>query len=109
MTPDKAAKQVYEITQLDCDTPHESEVFHVHYLTDEKMPSPDSLNATADDICREAFSSYVGIADTESSLSLWWLTPTVDSWEQQGDRRITCAVEDENLTPLIGSVKDSRL
>lgn len=77
---------------LDCDEPHSYEVFASLLLDDPAYPA-DTLEATAADRCRVAFSAFVGLEYDASDLTLRYVAPSGATWEQ-GDREVLCVVSD---------------
>ena len=102
-TPDGAAATVEE---FDCNQPHTGEVFYIHKLTDATRPSDDDMEKKATDACLAAFSPYVGKDYEDSSLSIVWMYPTVQTWTT-GDREIVCIATTDDDSTLNQSIKGS--
>jgi hypothetical protein len=89
---------------VDCEQPHEYEVFHVfdHEAgPDEPYPGDDALFEFADTECQPPFEEYV---DQDYQTSIWYITsitPSADTWAD-GDREIVCSLnqQDENEEPI---------
>ena len=102
-TPPTAAATVEE---FDCNQPHTGEVFYIHKLTDATRPSDDDMEKKATDACLAAFSPYVGKDYEDSSLSIVWMYPTVQTWTT-GDREIVCIATTDDDSTLNQSIKGS--
>jgi hypothetical protein len=94
---------VVSVTPVDCDQPHDKEVFAVFDYPDapDAYPGDEAVRAEAEEGCIPAFRSYVGKEFETSTLNVLYLTPTADTW-RQGDKEITCTLlapnEGEKLT-----------
>lgn len=99
-----------ELPGLPCSEPHDNEVFHIFNYpasSDAPFPGDAELLDWGLDTCIGAFESYVGTSYLRSRLDVAPLIPTIDSWEDQGDREIVCGLYDLTLAKLVGSMKDS--
>jgi hypothetical protein len=85
---------------VDCDDPHDSEVYAVLQVDGDDFPGVDEVERQADDGCRAAFEDFVGIASGQSRYMFAALVPTRQSWIAGGDRSIVCriALVDESGT-----------
>lgn len=88
---DEYDEDVYTVTVVPCDEPHNGEVFHETQLDDATFPGEDEVFARADDVCFEAFEPWVGTSYDDSFLDFTYYAPSEDSWDY-GDRLITCVV-----------------
>jgi hypothetical protein len=59
--------------------------------------------------CLARFESFVGRDYDSSSLDIATLFPSYESWHQQSDREVVCAVYDIDGKKLAGSVQGMRL
>lgn len=83
-----------QTTVVDCELPHDAEVFAVVRqgdAEDAEFPGEDALRDQADEECFSRFEDFVGIAYEESVLDIATLWPTEGAWAD-GDRTITCVV-----------------
>jgi len=97
--------EVTKLPVVPCDQPHEGEVFAEKTLAD--TDSPDSASSTAEDFCVAQFEEFVGVPyDSETTLDVTSLYPTLTSWEQ-GDRLIQCIVYDKD-GGVTGTLKGSK-
>ncbi len=103
--PDGAVDEVTDLPLVDCEEPHDNEVYAATELPDGDFPGPDQTLALAEDRCLPAFEPYVGQPYEASELFATWLVPTEGSW-QDGDREIVCVLFDDP-GPLKGSMEDS--
>lgn len=92
---------------VDCDQPHDSEVYARVLMDDPEYPGEEATIAAADDACRSEFERFVGIPSSDSIYSFASLYPTENSWSG-GDREILCrlALVDETgaVTRVTGSL-----
>jgi Septum formation len=96
-----------EITSLPgvpCSEPHDNEAFAVFDVTIATYPAGDGMWDLATNSCMERFESFVGKDYESSSLDIFTLYPTSESWKQN-DREVVCAVYDVNANKLVGSAK----
>lgn len=83
--------QVSEVEFVPCDQPHDYEVY-----AELELPAgdyPTDVDAQAETYCTEQFTSFVGVSFDESTLSLTYFTPTMDSWGE-GDHLVSCIIVD---------------
>jgi hypothetical protein len=91
---------------VDCDEPHDNEVFAMPALDDGDYPGQAALDAAADERCLARFADYVGIDYGSSRYVISHLTPTPDRW-QAGDRDVVCILSDVSFASVTGSARDS--
>jgi Septum formation len=92
---------------IDCATAHDLEVFANLQVPQGNWPGSPALAAEGAASCGTAFAEYVGIPADDSALAMRYLTPGQQAWAQ-GDRTISCAVENADGSPLTGSVRGAR-
>ena len=98
---------VSTVPVVDCDKPHDSEVYAVIVMTDGEYPGDETVVQQADDGCRAEFEKFVGIPASESRYMFNALYPTEESWNG-GDREILCRVAlvtDGAIQKVTGSLK----
>lgn len=100
--------QVAQVPIVDCDQPHDNEIYHVAEITDSDFPGSDAVEAKADSECIDAFESFVGTPYDVSELAAGWLVPTEDSWAE-GDRSVVCFAYRIDLEKMNGTVEGSGL
>ncbi len=103
--PDTAADEISDVALVDCEEPHDNEVYAVAELDDGDYPGDDVVLTRAQDICLDAFEPYVAEAYATSELFATWIVPTEGSWSD-GDREVVCVLFDAD-GPLEGSMRDS--
>lgn len=96
---------VGEVTLVDCDEPHDFEVFHLVDAEDGEFPGESAVNEFADVACAAAFEGYVGRDYQSSALYISYLYPTASTW-QEGDREVVCLLRMDN-GQLTGSMRGS--
>ena len=94
-----------ELSPVACSEPHTFKV--VSALT---MPELNgeidvlAINESSSPLCESASEEYLGVPLSVSSLSVYWVRPSVESW-QQGDRSLVCMVFLPGGRDLVGSAK----
>ena len=89
-SPADADTLVDRVRVIECDEPHQMEVF-AQYELDEatEYPGGSELTFAAQDECQSRFEAYVGHSYWSSELDLTTLTPSFSTWDV-GDRTVTC-------------------
>lgn len=97
---------VSEVPIVDCDEPHDNQVFAVFVLPGTTFPGVDELRDDAVEGCSERFASYVGqdYLFSELLLSAFW--PSEASWQEVDDREVICFLYATD-GPLVGSQRGS--
>ena len=80
------------------------EAFAVFDVDVASFPGDDEIADLAFDACLERFEPFVGRDYESSSLDVYALYPTQDSWNHHNDREVVCAVFDMEANKLTGSV-----
>jgi hypothetical protein len=96
------AEEVFDVPVVPCDEPHDYEVYHDFSLPDADW-SEDDVYAGAEEGCYNQFAAFVGLSYEESVLDFSYYAPTQESWEQGGDRIVSCFVGDPS-TQTTGSL-----
>lgn len=78
---------------VDCDEPHDSELFAKLLVDESAYPGADALLAEGANRCQSAFGDFIGLPFTESTLDFTFYHPTPSSWVD-GDRSIYCMAVD---------------
>jgi Septum formation len=105
-TPD-AILDEYET--VPCTQKHLEEVFVVTNHPagpGDPFPGEAAINSFAESTCTPEFRTYVGEDFESSRLGFSYFTPDKETWPL-GDRQIVCTVDQEDGSPLRGSVKGS--
>lgn len=87
--PEVVDGQVRDVSIIDCDEPHDNEVFALIQLPEGEFPGQEAVSSQADAGCTEQFASYVGADYAVSEYFASVFSPSPESWEQ-GDRTIVC-------------------
>ncbi len=93
-TPDGSDVDTVEV--VDCETPHDSELFALIPVTENSFPGTDYLLREGGTRCQSAFDDFIGVDFTESVLDFTYYYPTPSSWVD-GDRSIYCLAHDPGL------------
>lgn len=107
---DNAASEdgtLLDVPIVDCDEPHDNEVFANWELTQPTWPGPGEAERLARQGCLESFEDWVGIPPAASELEVSVLYPTEASWEQADDRQVTCVVRRADRERLTGTTEGS--
>lgn len=100
---DIGAGQVTKVTKVDCEEPHQFEVYR-EALIESSITEFDeeAISAYAEEVCRTSLEAYIP-PDDDRGLKFKFLQPTEDSWNQaeDPDRVITCLLFDDDA-PLVG-------
>lgn len=100
--------EISSLPLVDCDKPHESEVFVTHQMAGDSFPGIAAINQESDDVCfGDSFEAFIGKSYWDSELDVWSIIPTPDSWKRQNDREITCLVYEANVHDFTGTYKGS--
>jgi hypothetical protein len=100
--------EVGDVPGVPCSKPHDNEVYAVFDVTAASFPG-DKMGEMAHEGCLARFESFVGRDYDSSSLDIATLFPSYESWHQQSDREVVCAVYDIDGKKLAGSVQGMRL
>lgn len=100
---DSLGTTVSDVPVVPCDQEHEAEIYHLFDLPDGDFPA-ETLDADAQEGCTAAFEDYFGEPYEESALSITYLTPSAESWEQD-DQEVVCIA----LTPADGATDGSEV
>ncbi len=104
---------VESVELIDCDDPHEAEVFAQFDVDPDDLPEgtgPDGypggseLTWFGQDECQDRFEDYTGESYWTSRYDVLVVTPSFSSWSE-GDRAVTCLLVDPDGGVLTGSGK----
>ncbi len=106
------------VDTIDCAEPHDLEVFALVDLSDVSIefssissyPGDNAVYEAAFEACWDEFESYVGVPYEDSVIYLDAFTPTLEGWDEQGDRIVNCVLYqvDASATELIKSTYSLR-
>lgn len=80
--------RVLTVKTVECDQAHAGEVFAVLQMPDGDFPGQAAIDAYAEK-CSPELAAYSPDAMTDTSVQLYVLYPTDETWKQ-GDRAVTC-------------------
>lgn len=103
---DPQASEIEDVTAKPCTEAHEYELYFIGSMPVGPYPADSVFEQYFAANCDPAFTTYVGKSWQESTLDIYWLIPTEDSW-RQGDRSVQCAVFDPKIARLTTSLKGS--
>ncbi len=103
--PTDTSSGILEVELVDCDDPHDNEVYLLVNLNDGPYDA-ERVDIEADAACLDAFFGYVGQVYEDSALGYFTLTPTEAGWAE-GDREVICSLYDFALKKLVGSMEGS--
>lgn len=97
--------QVDSLPGVPCADPHDNEVYAIISVDLPEFPGDDAMGELAHEKCLTKFPSFVGKDYETSSLDIYTLFPSSESWSRQDDREVVCAVYDMELEKLVGSAE----
>jgi hypothetical protein len=83
----------YDYIVVDCSAEHEEEVTSTSKLAGKEWPGDAAVDDAADERCKSAFVSYVGLELGDSRLDFDYLTPEKEDWNHSRQTLI-CLVLD---------------
>lgn len=86
-----------------CDEPHDEEVYYEFSMDDGEF-SEEAVDAASQDCVGDAYTDFVGVIWDESTLDVYPITPTQETWDQLNDRVIQCVISDP-AGPVEGTLK----
>lgn len=99
------SEYVQSLEALPCAEPHDAEAFEAFDMADGPFPGEQAVQDAAIAGCYDAFEPFVGEAYETSTLGMYWLYPTPDTWDEYDDREILCLVTDYEGGKLSGSMR----
>ena len=103
---DPASRAVKGFPVKPCAESHDNEVFFEFDVSGGTYPGKATLTEIATARCTgDAFTAYVGRAYEGSTLDVFEVLPTPDTWDHDGDRQVVCALYAKDRSPLTGSMK----
>jgi hypothetical protein len=97
--------EVKTLPVIDCAEPHSHEIYATVTSNESVYPGVDALGSFAQVKCLSAFQDFVGISAFDSELSYTWLVPSLESWNDDDDREVLCALARRDSSPMVGSMK----
>jgi len=111
ITPADDNTFVSQVSVVDCDEPHEAEVYAQFTLDRDELPGAgndypggNELDWYAQDECQARFEDYTGHSYWTSPYDLRTVTPSFSTWDV-GDRLITCLIVAADGATLTASTR----
>jgi Septum formation len=104
--PGGVAEVAETVLLVQCEGPHEQEVYHLFELAAGPYPGDEQVEALAHEQCSAKFKEYVGIGPEWSELDFFYVWPWREAWEL-GNRRGGCSLFDAVGRDLTGSMAGS--
>jgi len=86
-----------------CTESHDEEVFHIVPLTG-KTFSQQAVDTASAECAGDAFTTFVGVSKAESSLDVYVMAPTSETWGEPGGKTLACVLFDP-AGPVEGSLE----
>lgn len=99
---ESAAGLLSDADVVPCTDPHDEEVYYEIKMDDGDY-SEEAIDTASQECAAEPFTTFVGVAYDSSTLEVYPITPTKDTWEQLNDRIIQCVISDP-AGPTTGSL-----
>jgi Septum formation len=100
---DAGDTEVLSVPVVDCSEPHDLEAYFARDMDDGDYPGPEAIQEFGDDTCGAAFEDFVGLPESETTLTWTYYSPLEDGWAN-GDREILCLAADTEGT-VTGSLE----
>lgn len=111
LNDEAASGEISTVPIVDCEEPHDSEVYASIIMDDDEYPGEEATIAFADEACLDEFDDFVGISYDESKYGFATLYPTPESWAG-GDHEVLCRIalpdESGNIVKVEGSLEDAQ-
>lgn len=78
---------------IPCSKPHDEEVF-IEFKMPDGTYDDNAITTEAEKCQGDAFTQFVGIDSSSSSLEVVYLAPTKTTWDEMNDRLIQCIITD---------------
>lgn len=101
---DTSNDEVSSVPGVPCSDPHDNEAYAVFDVEVESYPGDDGMWELASGSCMEHFEGFVGTDYDSSSLDIFPIYPSPQSWKEN-DREVICSVFDMDAEKLVGSAK----
>jgi hypothetical protein len=97
---------VKAVDTVSCSSPHKVEAYATFLATGSSFPGDERMKTIAQDGCLTRFSDFVGKPLSSSSLDIFYLAPTSNSWNLLNDRTVVCLVQ--SPTSVSGTLRNSQ-
>jgi hypothetical protein len=107
--PSATASSVSNVPIVPCTGAHDAEVYFVFDYPNApaSYPGDEAVRTAAENGCKPAFTTWVGLDFDHSIYGFSYLRPTSDSWDAK-DRTIDCVIVSSDENPLTGSAKGTK-
>ena len=85
---------VGELTLIPCAEPHAWEAFAATDLQGDEFPGAGKVQDQSEEFCNDQFKAFIGVSVGKSKYHLTVLQPTKQTWNDAGDRQVTCLAGD---------------
>lgn len=92
-TEDLQDAEISRVTTIDCEEPHDAEVFAAYQFPGDTYPGDQTIQDETFTFCDAEFASFVGVSYEQSELDYRILTPTEETWSSEDDREALCILE----------------
>lgn len=90
---DGSNSQVSDTDVVPCTDPHDEEVFYEFKMPDGTFDST-AVDTAAEQCYGQPFTDFVGVASDASTLEVYYLAPTQQTWDKLNDRLVQCIITD---------------
>nr|MDQ3294496.1 septum formation family protein [Actinomycetota bacterium] len=94
--------EISELPEADCAQPHDGEVIGTFTHDGDDFPGQEGIGQEAFEGCAGVFADYVGVELIASTLDLFPISPTQQSWDEIDDRESICVAVGQNSEQLEG-------
>ena len=109
LNDEAASGEISTVPIVDCDEPHDSEIYASIIMDDDEYPGESATIDFADQACYDEFEDFVGISYDDSKYGFATLYPSDESWAG-GDREVLCRIalgdESGDIIKVEGSLED---
>ncbi|MFJ2541505.1 septum formation family protein [Microbacterium sp. NPDC087589] len=82
-----------DIDVVPCAEPHDQEVFYEITMDDGDF-SAEAIDAASQECIGDPYTSFVGVGYDASTLEVYPITPTQQTWDELNDRVVQCVISD---------------
>ncbi len=100
---------IQSLEAVPCGQPHDAEAYASFNQSGRGLewPGQDIVSDASDWGCYDRFETFVGLPWDNSEFDYWFLEPTRESWEENNDREVTCALTNFDGSKLVGSMANA--
>lgn len=86
----EAGFEMTSVKTVDCSESHDAQVIGEKELEDGDYPGVASIQKIAYEFCVPEFENFTGVPLSQSTLDVFPLVPTEESWDKADDRTLVC-------------------